>query len=147
MSLPPTPAQRCPGQGWLHTIQKPPRILDLDLIHITETMRPNPDTRTCKLPWYENTARRGGLLLGLLILSSGSHNPGNTTFNVRCEQRLMRPRLMLLTDTHIWSWESDRQWRETRDNPNWNLKLKSSLLEICLRMTSSKGGKVSLSRE
>ena len=52
----------------------------------------------------------------------------------------------LLTDTQIRSWEWDRQWRETWDNPNWNHKLKSSLQCLCLRMTSSiKGGKVSLS--
>ena len=54
--------------------------------------RPNPDTRTCKLPEYENTGP--GIIADTIIAII------LTTLNVRCELGLMRPLLMvMLTDT------------------------------------------------
>ena len=73
---------------------------------------PNPDTRTCKLPWYENTARdhhwdyRSYHRIAVIQATQHSWEPG-----------LMRPQAILLNDTRIWSWE-DKDW----DNQNWNLK-------------------------
>ena len=62
-----------------------------DLILIT-SRRPNPDTRTCKLPEYENTGP--GIIADTIIAII------LTTLNVRCELGLMRPLLMvMLTDT------------------------------------------------
>ena len=54
--------------------------------------RPNPDTRTCKLPEPENTGP--GIIADTIIAII------LTTLNVRCELGLMRPLLMvMLTDT------------------------------------------------
>ena len=54
--------------------------------------RPNPDTRTCKRPEYENTGP--GIIADTIIAII------LTTLNVRCELGLMRPLLMvMLTDT------------------------------------------------
>ena len=57
MSLPLTPAlEVIPGsRSASHSPEAALLHQDLGLIHITGTMRPNPDTRTGKLPCYENT--------------------------------------------------------------------------------------------
>ena len=104
--------------------------------------RPNPDTRTCKLPEYENTGP--GIIADTIIAII------LTTLNVRCELGLMRPLLMvMLTDTprrldRENKTDTDRQWRETiqieisnRDHHYWKYAWEWQPV----------GEKVSLSRE
>ena len=126
---------------WLaHSIRRRPtsRIYS---DHIAKT-KPRHQSRTCKLPEYENTGP--GIIADTIIAII------LTTLNVRCELGLMRPLLMvMLTDTprrldRENKTETDRQWRETiqieisnRDHHYWKYAWEWQPV----------GEKVSLSRE
>ena len=103
---------------------------------------PNPDTRTCKLPWYENTARDHywdyWSYHRIAVIQATQHS---------CEPRLMRPQAMLLTDTRIRSWEGDRQGlRQSKlKSQNWNHHYWK--YAWAWEWQPVKGGKVSPSRE